>query len=326
MKAIIRTLIILTPIFFSSCFFLRIGIRSLGDTFSSPEEIHNKITNPIRDDVKLSALRVGHSTVLIQMYDRVIITDPFLSDKLGGLLLRKKEAGIDINNIARLDLILVSHSHMDHMSYTSLDMLADRFPGCPMLFPKGDEQYLPNFDLNMIRVNTSRYWKHEYTGAPVYIDSMEITPVYAFHPGGRYLIDTYSWKIPGATGYIVKYKDLCIYFAGDTGYDEFAFKNIGKKFKIDLAMIPIGPCHNCDSVGIRYHASTVEALQIFQDLNAEYMIPIHYGALTYFGDPDHPKEMLEEILSDKESVYYSLRDRIKILDDGEQISWKFQKD
>ncbi len=324
MKQFLRLIILFIPLIFSSCFFLRIGIKSLGDSFSSPGEIHDKIKHPIQDNVKLSALRIGHSTVLVQMYDKVLITDPFFTDKLGGLLLRKKEPGLDIQDIPKLDLILVSHSHMDHMSYGSLDMLADIFPGCPMIFPRGDEQYLPNFDLNMIRVNTSEYRKHEYSAEPVYVDSMKITPVYAFHPGGRYLIDTYSWKTPGATGYVVQYKDVCIYFAGDTGYDSLAFKDIGKKFKIDLACIPIGPCHNCDSVGIRYHASTVEALQIFQDLNAEYMIPIHYGALTYFGDPDHPKEVLEEILNDKESEYYLIKDRVKILSDGEQITWKIK--
>jgi N-acyl-phosphatidylethanolamine-hydrolysing phospholipase D len=319
MKQILRILILILPIIFSSCFFMRIGIRSLGDTFSSPEEIHNKIKYPVKDNVKLSALWVGHSTMLVQIYDKVIITDPFFTDKLGGLLMRKKEAGLDIQDIPGLDLILVSHSHMDHMSYGSLQMLADRFPGTKMLFPAGDENYLPDFDLNMIMVKTSKYWKREYTAEPVYIDSMKITPVYAYHPGGRYLIDTYSWKTPGATGFIVQFKDVCIYFAGDTGYDEYAFKQIGSKFNIDLAFIPIGPCHNCDSSGIRYHASTVEALQILQDLNAKYMMPIHYGALTYFGDPDHPKDVLEEILSDSESPYFYLKDRVKIINDGEQI-------
>jgi N-acyl-phosphatidylethanolamine-hydrolysing phospholipase D len=236
-------------------------------------------------------------------------------------LMRKKEAGLDFANVTKLDLILVSHAHMDHMSLGTLEMMSDKFPGCPVLFPEGDENYLPNFDLNMVMVKTG-LTGIKPIGEPVYIDSIKITPVYAYHPGGRYLLDSYSWKIRGATGYIIQYRDVCIYFAGDTGYDEFAFKKMGSEFKIDLAFIPIGPCRNCDSSGIRYHASSVEALQILEDLNAKYMIPIHYGALSYFSEPNLPKEYLEKIVHDPESHYHYLNDRIKILTEGEQIVWK----
>ena len=318
MKKILRIIIVLLPIILSGCFFMRIGLRSLGDTFSSPDTIPNKIKNPIKDNVKLSTLWIGHSTELIQIYDKVIITDPFLDNRLGGLMMRRKEPGIDINNIPKLNLILVSHSHMDHMNFEGLQMLADRFPGCAMLFPKGDEKYLPNFDLNMIRVKTSKYWEGKYVGETVFVDSMKITPVFALHQGGRYLIDTYTWRTPGATGYIVEYRDVCIYFAGDTGYDDEAFKQIGNKFNINLAFIPIGPCHNCDSTGMWFHASTVEAMEMFTDLKAEYMVPIHYGVLTYFGDPDKPKEALEDLLNDADSQYYQYRDRVKILSEGGQ--------
>jgi len=57
-------------------------------------------------------------------------------------------------------------------------------------------------------------------------------------------------------------------------------------------------------------------------LNAKYMIPIHYGALSYFSDPNLPKDFLLKIIDDPESHYHFLKDRIKILTEGEQIVWK----
>ena len=53
--------------------------------FSEPRKVENKIKNPIKENVRLSALWIGHSTVLIQMDDKVIITDPVLTETIGEL-------------------------------------------------------------------------------------------------------------------------------------------------------------------------------------------------------------------------------------------------
>jgi N-acyl-phosphatidylethanolamine-hydrolysing phospholipase D len=319
MKRFIIVIILLTPLIFSGCFGFRILTRSLGDTFSTPEKVENKVKHPIKENVKLSALWIGHSSILVQIYDKVILLDPVFTERLGGLLMRKKEPGLDLKDLPRLDLVFVSHSHMDHLSYGSLEMIADMFPGCTLVFPTGDENYLPNFNLNLFRIKIPDYGQGNIIGKTVVIDSVKITPVYALHTGGRYIIDTYVWKSPGATGYIIQYKDICIYFAGDTGYNDRAFKKIGDNFKINLAFIPIGPCRNCDSTGMLYHASSLEALEIFTDVRADYMIPIHYGSYRYFRDADYPKEILDAILKDSLSEYHSDIDRVKILKIGEQL-------
>jgi L-ascorbate metabolism protein UlaG (beta-lactamase superfamily) len=114
---------------------------------------------------------------------------------------------------------------------------------------------------------------------------------------------------------------VCIYFAGDTGYEKEAFKYIGNSFKIDLALIPIGPCRNCDSTGMWFHTSSIEALQLFEDIKASYMIPIHYGAIQYFTNTNYPLSVLEKILQNPDSKYYSDADKVKILKEGEQVIW-----
>jgi len=327
MKKYCLILFVLFSFLFNGCFVLRVTINNLGESIkSTPKKIENKITKPVSDSVKLSALWVGHSTVLLQIYDKVIMTDPFLNNRIDGIFIRKKEPGMDIENLSKLNLVLISHSHMDHLNFVSLGMIEDKFPGCNLIFPEGDEKYLPDFNLNLIRATTNYYKNKQYLGDVIDVDGMKVTPVYALHQGGRYGIDTYSWLERGATGYVLQYRDVCIYFAGDTGYDDEAFKVIGDNFKIDLALIPIGPCRTCQSRGMWFHTSSMEALQLFEDLKASYMLPIHYGAIQYFHSADYPLEALNKILQNPESKYSKISDKVKILKEGEQMIWKNKGD
>lgn len=323
MKKITLFIIILFLISLNGCYIVRFAVKNVGESITSqPEKIENKIKKPLSDSVKLSALWIGHSTVLLQVYDKVIMTDPFLNYRISGMFMRKKEPGMDFSDLNKLNIVLISHSHPDHMNFTSLGMIEDKFPGCNLVFPQGDENYLPNFNLNFVMVKTNFYRDKKYTGESVEVDGIKITPVYALHQGGRYGIDTYSWIEQGATGYIIQYKGITIYFAGDTGYDDVAFKKIGENFKIDLALIPIGPCRECESRGMWYHTSTIEALELFKDIKASYMIPIHFGAIQYSKDANYPVEVLKKLIQDPESEYNLISDKLVILKEGEQIVWK----
>jgi L-ascorbate metabolism protein UlaG (beta-lactamase superfamily) len=322
MKKFSAILIIIVSLTLNSCGIFRITVSNVENTlFNSPQKVVNKVKNPVQDGVKLSALWIGHSSMLVQIYDKVILLDPFLTNTMGGIFTRRKEAGLDLKDLSKLDMVLVSHTHMDHLSFGSLDMIADKFPGRPLVFPKGGEYYMPDFDLNLIRLDNTKSQSGQFAGTAIYVDSVRITPVYAHHSGGRYAFDTYSWRTEGATGYIIEYKDVCVYFAGDTGYQNEAFKKIGNTFKIDLALIPIGPCRNCDSTGFWHHTSSVEALWTFEDLKASYMIPMHYGAIEYVRDAYYPSKALERMLNDKDE-FKALKDRVKILKEGEQIIWR----
>lgn len=305
----------------SGCAYLSIAFNNIEDAiFETTKKVENKIKNPIKKDVRLSVLWAGHSTMLVQMYDKAIIFDPYFDNHLGGVFLRRIEAGLDIDYLNQLDLICVSHSHMDHLCFTSIGDLSEKFPNAKLVFPYGVEKFMPAFNIDMVRIDNREVTRNRI-GKSNLIDSIKITPVYAAHTGGRYAIDTYTWKVEGATGYILEYKDLCIYFAGDTGYDSIAFKNVGDKFKIDLALIPVGPCRNCDSLGFRHHTSSSETLMLFRDLKAKYLIPMHYGSIEYMREADYPIEVFKNILNT--TAYSDLKDKVKILKEGEQI--KFDK-
>ncbi len=314
------------------CWFARGVVNNATDAiFGTPQKVMNKIEDPIKDDVKFSALWVGHSTVLLQMDDKVVIVDPLFEDVIGGLMLRKVEAGIDIENIPKLDAVLVSHAHMDHMSITSIRELDDRFPDAGLVFPFGSEYYLPAYDMEMIRLKTGNSKKRGYVGETKDVNGIKVTAVFAQHQGGRYGLDSYSWHVPGCTGYIFEYKDMTVFYAGDTGYDNEAYKELGKKFDIDLALIPIGPCGDCETEGFGNHVGSFGALMMFDDLNAKHMIPVHYGAIQYGSDPDVPLVVLRELMGKYHHITATglqsvspYTERIKILEEGEQYVFEYK--
>jgi N-acyl-phosphatidylethanolamine-hydrolysing phospholipase D len=333
-STIIFTLIISS--IFSGCWFVRVGIRNMGDAiFSSPEPVSHKIKDPVKDNVRLSALWIGHSSVLLQMDDKVILVDPVFENVIAGVMLRKTEAGLNLEDIPRLDAVLISHAHMDHMSLPTLKRINEKFPDASLVFPKGVEKYLPEYDMEMIMMQTGNSRKKNYVGETKEVNGVKITTVFAKHQGGRYGLDSYTWNVPGCTGYIIEYNGMTVFYAGDTIYDDNAFKAIGRKYKINLALIPIGPCRDCEDTdvnGTHYHVSPFGALKILDDLNAEYMIPVHYGAIYYFNDPDTPADALRNLIEQFGSNSVSgtqpdkpYKERIKILKGGEQYIFEYKK-
>jgi L-ascorbate metabolism protein UlaG (beta-lactamase superfamily) len=303
--------------FFSGCWPFRIGVENLGRVLTQePERIRNKIKNPVRDEIKFAALWAGHSSTLIQIEDKVFLFDPVFNDVIAGVALRKIEAGINIDYISKLDFVLVSHAHMDHMSIGTIDDLDDKFPKAKLIFPLGVEGYLPSNDMDMIRMKTGNADYLNYIGETKEFDGVKITTIYAKHIGGRYGLDSYVWNYPGCTGYIIEYKGYTVLYSGDTAFGDEAYEALGNKFRINLALIPIGPCFdNCYSLGNKNHVATRGALIMFDNLKADYMIPVHYGAIQYRDDPRTPLYVLQEII--EEEPHY--KEKIKILNEGEQI-------
>jgi N-acyl-phosphatidylethanolamine-hydrolysing phospholipase D len=305
---------VLLMILFNGCNLFYVAVRNVPVFFSSPEKVTNKTKNPVKDNVRLSALWIGHSTVLLQMDDKVIITDPALTETVGELARRVVDPGIDIEDIPRCDLILISHSHFDHLSFGSLEKLENKSSGAPLVFPAGLEYYLPKMNFNFIRMDNDNGYEKRIIGEKKNINGLEVTSVYDQHWGGRYGLDGYIWGNNAYTGYIIQYHGMTVYFAGDTGYDSTKFKQLGEKFNIDLAFIPIGPCADCNQCGTRTHVFPPDAVMIYKAINAKWMVPIHYGTF-YFAQADamKPLETLNSIIKSG-----NLQDRIFPLKIGEQ--------
>ena len=100
--------------------FPRFIVRVVEHEADAVQTIPQKHAHPVLPDVGLSVLWVGHACTLIQIHDKVFLTDPSFSRTVGLVSNRVVEPGIDPATLTHVDYVLVSHIHFDHLNYTSL--------------------------------------------------------------------------------------------------------------------------------------------------------------------------------------------------------------
>lgn len=224
----------------------------------------------------LSVVWVGHATVLIRLGHRYVLTDP----NLGGAIFwqqRITPPSLTADEMPPLQLVLLSHLHVDHFDRPTMAKLP---MATEVIFPPGTSAYTGL--IKQQRKDVSKMWE------PITRGGITVTPVPVRHAGGRFLVDA-LWN-KGYAGYVIDGAGKRVFFAGDTGYDRKAFVEIGAKFPgIDLALIPIAPARG----GNVNHADPEEAVKIFQDVGAKYMVPIHFEAYHSMAVPlDEPRRDL----------------------------------
>lgn len=256
------------------------------------------------DHRELTITWIGHSTFLIQIDGLTIVTDPVWAKQMG-FSRRMEEPGLSLDEIPPVDIILLSHSHYDHLHVGSLRKLK----GSPIvLVPEGLERNIERI-LRGCEVHGLPWWGH------VNIGSVEFHFVPAQHWTKRTLTDTNTshWG-----GWVIKRPTDTtdsIYFAGDSGYFE-GFHEIGKRFTdIRYALMPIGAYEPEWFMGTQ-HVTPEEAIQAFIDIGAELFIPMHYGAFRLADDTT--EEALNRLLAEWERRELNLS-QLKLLKHGETI-------
>ncbi len=281
----------------------RMFTRSISRIGDSVEPAPKMITTPLLSDAALAVGWVGHATALVQIHDKLVITDPLLTGTVGMVVKRFIGPGLDPAILPKLDLTLISHTHFDHFSFGSLEQLPKN--GF-LLIPLGALRYTPDFGFKA--VHELGPWE------AVEDDCVRVTAVPVQHFSGRYGFDGAWMRDHGYTGYVVEYRDQTVFFGGDTGYHPELFKEVGKRFDVDLAIVPIGPGGSWE-VGSRIHVHPRGALMIFQDVGARYMVPVHHRTLFYGSEQD-PSQSIKTLRALAEEM--GLTDRIIDLDIGEQ--------
>jgi L-ascorbate metabolism protein UlaG (beta-lactamase superfamily) len=214
---------------------------------------------------------IGHATALIRIEDRWFLTDPNFSDRVGLVYERYVEPGMQPDELPPLDAVLVSHAHMDHLDPPSL-----RRVRAPLVVAPPDAlRYVPD-DAGFADRQPLDRWQS------VARDGVTITAVPASHGAGRYYIDA-AWAPNSYAGFVIEYRSHTVYFAGDTGYRPELFAEIGRRFDIDVALLPVGPADRpgwVHALREEVHAGPNDALRIFDEVGADWMVPIHFG--TFF--------------------------------------------
>lgn len=212
---------------------------------------------------------IGQSTFLIQIGDKNILTDPIFSD-LMFFYPRNFKPGIELNKLPKIDYILISHNHKDHMEKESLLYLKSHDP--VVLVPKGNKKWFDKNNFN--KVYEKEWWQSEI------FENLKISFLPAIHWAGRSPanINKSLWG-----SWMIEFNDFKIYFAGDTAYSEH-FNQISQKFKnINIALMPLGPIEP-RRLQQYSHVDGHQAVQGFIDLRAEHFIAMHWGTYCLGSD------------------------------------------
>ncbi len=276
-RALLTGLVVSSLLASAGCMVSRAAGRAMGSFFVAPERV-SKTDHPVAPDARLAVLWVGHATVLVQMGDKVILTDPVFTSTVGQLSKRLVEPGVDPERLPPIDAVLISHMHFDHLSLGSLAMLEDKIR--TLILPRGGTACLTDFRFASVELRRWQAWER---------DGLRVTAVPVQHAGWRYGLDA-DWMTDSFTGYVIEHAGMKVYFGGDTAYDRRLFVETAERYPgIDVALLPIGPIEPRDFMR-RMHVDPYEAIQAFLDLRAKRMVPIHYG--TFVNSTDEPGDAL----------------------------------
>ena len=223
---------------------------------------------------------IGHATFLIKLGNTTIITDPVFSKNAGPLIFGPKrftEPALNLNEIPKTDLFLLTHNHYDHQDMSTIR----RYPykDSKVLVPLKLGKYFTRYRFKDV---TELDWYDEIKVN----DDLKVTLLPAVHWSKRSLTDTNKtlWG-----NFLIEYKDKKIFFACDTGVGNI-YKELGNKFgPIDLTLINICAYNFYPMMPYKdksaYHTNPEEALSIAQDLKSKKVLGTHWGTFVLSLEP-----------------------------------------
>jgi L-ascorbate metabolism protein UlaG (beta-lactamase superfamily) len=221
---------------------------------------------------------IGHSGFLIQIAGKNVLVDPNFARWLF-VVKRLRRPGLRIKDLPPIDYVLITHAHFDHLDRPSLRAIVPHqvadLVAC----------------LGFREVIELKWWQsHADNG-------LSITHVPSRHWGARMLHDFHR----GYGGYVLHSANDSLYHAGDSAYFE-GFREIGRRLQPKVALLPIGA----------YDPPSFRNVQAFQDLGAQYLVPMHYGTFRLSHEPMH--EPLERLASAAKMV--QAQDKLVVLTEG----------
>jgi L-ascorbate metabolism protein UlaG (beta-lactamase superfamily) len=218
----------------------------------------------------LRATWLGHSTVLVEIDGRRVLTDPVWSDRASPFGFagprRFQPVPVAIDALPPLDAILVSHDHYDHLDHAAIAALAPR--GVPFVVPLGVGAHLASWGVPEDRIVELDWWESASLG------DLTITAAPAQHFSGRGAGDRNRtlW-----TSFAVRGPRRSFFFSGDTGLTPEYAEIRDRLGPFDLVMLEVGAFH--PSWGT-IHLGPENALEAHALLGGGAFLPVHWGTFN----------------------------------------------
>lgn len=224
---------------------------------------------------------VNHSTFLIQVDGLNILTDPVWSERTSPFTFagpkRMRPPGIRLADLPDIHVVLLSHNHYDHLDIFTVRHLVKKY-NPKFILPLGVGGFFRKQGLG-------NYEELDWWQVASINDSLQVESVPAQHFSGR---GTFDRDATLWCGFVLKRRGGNLYYAGDTGYNDSTFKEIGERSQPQTAIIPIG-AYQPQWFMRPIHCSPEEAVKIHLDLKASKSIATHFGTFPLaddgFADP-----------------------------------------
>ncbi len=249
---------------------------------------HEAWLRPVETELRVTWL--GHSTVLLEMGGKRLLTDPVFGERASPLRFagpkRFHPVPADLGELPELDAVLLSHDHYDHLCAPTMRALASST--VPIVTSLGVGARLEALGIAAERI-TELDW-HEHTE----VGGIRFTATPCQHFSGRSTSDRNHtlWS-----SWVIESDRQRVFFSGDTGLTT-DFIDTGKRYgPFDLTLLEIGAFHEAWG---DIHLGPENALTVFEMLGGGTLLPVHWGTFNLaMHDWDEPAETLLRIATER---------------------------
>lgn len=285
--------------------------KATADTAEWPEHVGNKNypLRPLTPVEKVNATFINHATFLIQLPGMNVLTDPVYSQRVSPYTFagpkRAREPGIPFELLPKIDVVVISHNHYDHMDMETLKRIDGKFHPL-FLVPLGDEKHLLKEGIQ--NVKAMDWWEE------VKVRNVRFIFTPSRHWSARELWDKNEclWG-----SFMIDSGATKVYHAGDTGYGPHFLDIKSRLGAPDLALLPIG-AYKPRWFMKNHHMDPEEAVKAHIDLGATRSIGMHFGTfqLTDEGIEDPVKDLESSLKAKNISA-----ETFMVLDQGQALSY-----
>ena len=225
---------------------------------------------PVGND-RLRVTWMGHSSMLVEIDGRLILTDPVWGPRASPFSwvgpVRFHEPPLPLEELPRLDAVVISHDHYDHLDHPTILALAEI--EVPFFVPLGIGAHLEFWGVPAERITELSWWEE------VDLDGLRVVSTPARHFSGRGVTDGNktlwsSWAFVG--------EHHRVWFSGDTGPAQEMFEEIGQRLgPFDMTMIEVGAWN---ALWGEIHLGPEAATLVHQRVRGEVLVPVHWGTFN----------------------------------------------